>query len=250
MANVIELKTSVEQALNDAEDITIDANLDAETIRIEDSDGNELDIDAAGALTVGGAVDVTDLPEPIDASGATITVDDNGLFDINGIDSTVTVQEDAALDVSGATVTVDDSGAFTVDDISATLSVQEDSPLDVSGATVTVTDDGAFSIDSLPEPIQTVGADSPNGTSVAESVGTSSVQLLADNSGRASALLQNLDPDNDIFVGFDSNVTTNDGVRVGSGGGQYIVDEYTGPLFAIATGSDTDVRVQEVSVSE
>ena len=95
--------------------------------------------------------------------------------------------------------------------------------------------------------IQTIGADAPNGTSVAESVGTSSVQLLADNSGRRSALLQNLDPDNDIFVGFDSNVTTNDGVRVGSGGGQYVVDEYTGPLFAIATGSDTDVRVQEVS---
>ena len=94
--------------------------------------------------------------------------------------------------------------------------------------------------------IQIIGADAPDGTSVAESVGTSSAQMLADNSGRRSALLQNLDPDNDIFVGFDSNVTTNDGVRVGSGG-QYVVDEYTGPLFAIATGSDTDVRVQEVS---
>lgn len=101
-------------------------------------------------------------------------------------------------------------------------------------------------IEEIQAAVESAGQ-SPNGTSVDESVGTSAVEVLAENADRRSALLQNIDSTNDIFVGFDSSVTTDGGVRVGANGGQYIVDEYTGPLFAIANGSDTDVRVQEVS---
>lgn len=247
MPGIDETKTAVEQALNDATGIDISATVEGETIQIEDADGNVLDVETDGSLIVSGTVDVNSLPEPLDVSGSTVTVTDNGLFTIDDISSTIAVQEDTPLDVSSATVTVTDNGSLSVSDIATTVSVQEDTPLDVSASTVTVTDNGALSINSLPEPVQTEGANAPNGTSSAVTVGTSSTQLLAASSTRQELLVQNLDGSNDIFVGFGSGVTTSDGARVAADGGTYVSEAYTGAVYAIATGSGTDVRVQEVT---
>ena len=57
-----------------------------------------------------------------------------------------TIQENNPLDVSGAVVTVTDDGSLTVDDITSVLSIQEDTPLDVSASVVSIQEDTALDV--------------------------------------------------------------------------------------------------------
>lgn len=140
-------------ALEQADGISVDADLTAESITIEDDDGDTAHITEGGRLLVS-------FPEPLDVSDATVPVTDDGTFDINSLPEPV--------DVSGSVVTVEDDGTFAIDSLPE--------PLNVSGATVTVTDDGAFNIagsvdvSSLPEPLDVSGGTVTVTDDVAESL--------------------------------------------------------------------------------
>lgn len=76
------------------------------------------------------------------------------------------------------------------------------------------------------------------------SIGTSAAQIVSGRSQRDGLVVQNLHATNNLYVG-DSTVTTSTGVKVVAGG-SITVDELSGPLYGIADGASTDVRVMEV----
>lgn len=82
-------------------------------------------------------------------------------------------------------------------------------------------------------------------------VGTTAVQLLANNPGRRRALvIQNVHASNDLYLGLGASantVTTSNGIRI-KAGETYSDGEpncYSGPIYGIASGASTDVRVLE-----
>ena len=93
-------------ALEQATGISVDADLTAESVTIEDGDGDTLHITEGGRLLVS-------FPEPLDVSDATVPVTDDGTFAIDSLPE--------PLNVSGATVTVTDDGALDVNSVSAVV---------------------------------------------------------------------------------------------------------------------------------
>lgn len=78
---------------------------------------------------------------------------------------------------------------------------------------------------------------------VVTSVPTGSAALIAGRSvGRGSAVIQNLDAANPIFIGPDNTVTSATGFRIGPGSSLEL-DEVKGDIYARATGGAVDTRV-------
>lgn len=271
-------------ALEQATGVSVDADLTAESVTIEDSNGNQLAIDTNGNITVAevvstltvtddGTFSIDSLPEPLDVSDATVTVTDDGTLAVSSLpepldvsSATVTVTDDGSLtisdstgnvieeplDVSDATVTVTDDGALAVSslpeplDVSgATVSVQENTALDVSGATVTVTDDGALDVNTVSGQVDVVDQPGSTGSYGSASVGTTAQEVLAAGTGRRSLMIQN-NGSAAVYVGFDSSVTASSGVKVPAGG-TYADETYSGALYVISESGTNDIRFQEVT---
>ena len=82
-------------------------------------------------------------------------------------------------------------------------------------------------------------------TNSTATIGATAGSIIAGRSGRRSVVVQNLHASNDLYIGDDANVTTSNGVKVAAG--QSIsFEEYIGPVYGIASGAGTDVRVLEV----
>jgi len=222
-------------ALEQATGISVDADLTAESVTIEDSNGDELAITTAGG----------------------ITVTDDGNFEVADVLSNVTVTDDGnfEVDIISDTVTVEDSGNFEVADVLSTLTVTDDGtfdinslpePLDVSGATVTVTDDGALDVNSVSAVVETTTPSTTTGSSYGfVGVDGSQTLVLSSNESRESVLLQNKGAEA-VYIGLDGTVTPPAGIEVAPGG-TYADDTYTGDLFAITGGGSVDVAFQEIA---
>jgi len=195
-------------ALEQATGISVDADLTAESVTIEDSDGNELAISTAGGITVtdDGAFDINSLPEPVDVSGSVVTVEDDGTFAIDSLPE----------------------------------------PLDVSDATVTVTDDGALDVNSVGGTVATEPQRGQSGAYGQQDVSTAAVEVVAASADRQSVLVQNTGPET-VYVGFDASVTAANGVEIAAGG-TYADETYAGALYAVTASGTTDIRFQEVTL--
>jgi hypothetical protein len=79
-----------------------------------------------------------------------------------------------------------------------------------------------------------------------QDVSTTAVEVVAANTDRQSALLQNTGPEA-VYVGFDSSVTAANGVEIAAGG-TYADETYSGALYAITSSGTTDIRFQEVTL--
>lgn len=80
--------------------------------------------------------------------------------------------------------------------------------------------------------------------SAAVAVGTTAVQLVGGRSGRDTLIVQNIHATQILYVG-PSGVSTADGLKVAAG--QTLpLDNLNGPLYGIASGAGTDVRILEV----
>ncbi len=79
-------------------------------------------------------------------------------------------------------------------------------------------------------------------------VGTTAGLLLAGRTVRKSVRVKNLDATATdlVYVGDDSGVTTANGYVVAAAGGELVLDDYNGPIYAIATSADTPVTFVEV----
>ena len=86
-------------------------------------------------------------------------------------------------------------------------------------------------------------ADEP-GTSV--SVGTSSVEVAADNPDRAEIVVQNDHATQVVYLSLGGTAVANNGIRLNAAGGSWTSNSYTGAVSAIATGAATTVLVTEV----
>jgi hypothetical protein len=155
--------------------------------------GDELSEDIGA--TVSGVVDVQE-DTPLDVSGATVTVTDDGSLDINSLPE--------PLDVSGAVV-----------------SVQEDTPLDVSGATVDV------NVNNLPDVLtnESYGVDIENDVQRTLTVGSYSlVDVSITTSVSTSATVEKSWDGNNWFEveSFSNTSKVDDNLR-GAGGTQYRV---------------------------
>jgi hypothetical protein len=71
--------------------------------------------------------------------------------------------------------------------------------------------------------------------------------LLALNANRLVAVIQNLDATNPVYIGKDTTLTVDNGIRIAAGG-SFVDDRTTGAWRGCcATGKTADVRVLEVS---
>jgi hypothetical protein len=78
------------------------------------------------------------------------------------------------------------------------------------------------------------------------SVGATAVLLRTGKSGRDGVIVQNVHATQIVYVGTDANVLTTTGLKVAPGA-SLTLDFYNGPLYGIADGAATDVRVLESS---
>ena len=184
-------------ALEAADGVSVDADLTAESVTIEDGAGNQLAIDTSGS----------------------ITVTDDGAFDINSLPEPVTV--DAGITDGAVQITDDD------------------------GDTLHVTSGGRMLV-SVPGVVETTTPSTTSGSTygVQTADGTASLVLDA-NENRESLLLQNKGSE-PMYVGFDDTVSTLKGVEVAAGG-TYSDDTYTGPVYAITGGGSVNVAFQDIS---
>lgn len=83
-----------------------------------------------------------------------------------------------------------------------------------------------------------------NLTSVTVAVGTSAVQLAAGRTQREILTVQNVHATQILYIG-PSTVATTTGLKVAPGG-LFTFESYEGPVYGIADGAATDVRVLEV----
>jgi hypothetical protein len=196
-------------ALEQATDISVDADLTAESIAIEDGDGDVAHITEGGRLLVS-------FPEPVDVSDATVTVTDDGSLDINSLPEPVTIVDD---------------GNLLVSDILST---------------VTVTDDGSLDVSSVGGVVTTTTGSTTNGSTYGvQQAETTPSLIVGANESRESVLLQNKGTE-DIFVGFDDSLSSLTGVRV-TAGGTYADDSYTGPLYAVTNSGTVNVAFQDIA---
>ena len=210
-------------ALEQADGISVDADLTAESITIEDEDGDTAHITEGGRLLVS-------FPEPLDVSDATVPVTDDGTFEINSLPEPV--------DVSGSVVTVEDAGTFAIDSLPE--------PLDVSSATVTITDDGTLDVNSISAVVETTTPSTTAGSSYGvQQTDDTATLVLGANENRESVLLQNKGSEA-VYVGFDDTVSSLNGVEIAAGG-TYADDTYTGDLYAITGGGTVNVAFQEIA---
>jgi hypothetical protein len=180
-------------------------------------------------VEVPGVVDVQE-SSPLDVSGATLTITDDGDFNIH--DSSGSIIEEP-LDVSDATVTVTDDGSLNIVDSAdniieepldvsgGVVSVSEDSPLDVSGATVDV------NINNLPDVLtnESYGVDIENDVQRTLTVGSYSlVDVSITTSVSTSATVEKSWDGNNWFEveSFSNTSKVDDNLR-GAGGTQYRV---------------------------
>ncbi|WP_439028417.1 hypothetical protein [Haloarchaeobius sp. DT45] len=199
-------------------DVTDQAGRDLGKLRLMDSGGTLFDPATEATLQALAAALSSD-------GGDSLLVDSNGPLDASA--ATIDVQENTPLDVSGATVDVDLSAvsAGALDASAATIDVQEATPLDVSGATVDVDlsaasagalDVSAATVETAETalPGLTTGQDSTSGadTPVALNGGTS-LSVPAGATLRVKALTGNGGP---VYVG-PTGVTTGDGYELASG---------------------------------
>lgn len=190
-------------------------------------------LDVSGAtvtITDDGTLTIANLPEPVDVDTGKVTVTDDGTLAINSLPE--------PLDVSGATVTVRDDGNLSI------ASLPE--PLDVSGATVSVTDDGALSVASVESNVTVEQQLASTGSYGSISVGTTATEVIPANTGRQSFIVQNLSADTSAFIGFDSNLTDLNGLEIPPNG-TYGDDTYTGSVYIVSEAGTVDIRHQEVS---
>jgi hypothetical protein len=78
----------------------------------------------------------------------------------------------------------------------------------------------------------------------AVAVGTTAVVLVDGTTGRNNLIVQNIHASQTLYVG-PAGVETTTGLRVLSGESVGFVD-FNGPLYGIASGAATDVRVVEI----
>lgn len=78
----------------------------------------------------------------------------------------------------------------------------------------------------------------------AVSIGTTATSIIAANTNRKGYVVQNLGPDK-LYIGFDANVTSDNGIEVPVGG-VFAGNDYTGDLYGISAGT-SDVRYMEIT---
>lgn len=220
-------------ALEQATDISVDADLTAESIAIEDGDGDVANITQDGRLLVS-------FSEPVDVSDATVTVTDDGSLDINSLPEPV--------DVSGSVVTVTDDGTFTIDSLPEPVTIVDDGNLLVSDvlSTVTVTDDGSLDVSSVGGVVTTTTGSTTNGSTYGvQQAETTPSLIVGANENRESVILQNKGSES-MYVGFDDSLSSFTGLEV-TAGGTYTDDSYTGPLYAITNSGSVNVAYQDIA---
>jgi len=89
---------------------------------------------------------------------------------------------------------------------------------------------------------QNVGSTCVN---TAVSVGGTAVVLVDGSSNRESLTVHNAHATQSLSIGGTAAVTLADGLRIVAGG-TFTFSDYVGPLWGIASGAATDVRVMEV----
>lgn len=92
---------NVKTALEAADGVSVDADLTAESVTIEDANGDTLEISNAGAISVS-----DDGNFEVDIISDTVTVEDNGNFEVSDVLSTLTVSDDGNFEVDLVTDTV------------------------------------------------------------------------------------------------------------------------------------------------
>ena len=75
-------------------------------------------------------------------------------------------------------------------------------------------------------------------------IGTSAAVIVAASS-REYVIVKNNHATNILYLGFDSSVTTSNGMSVAAGSDR-IIDGYDGAVYGIASAASTDVRYLEV----
>lgn len=79
----------------------------------------------------------------------------------------------------------------------------------------------------------------------AVAVGATAVGVKAARSNRKSITIQNVHASQILYIGGDASVTTSNGLRIAAGA-ERTIEGYNGPIYGIASGAATDVRVFEV----
>ena len=77
------------------------------------------------------------------------------------------------------------------------------------------------------------------------SIGGSAALIVAARATRKSLIVQNVHASQLLYLG-GSAVAVADGLRVAAAGGTQTFNDFNGPLYGIASGAATDVRVLEV----
>ena len=90
-----------------------------------------------------------------------------------------------------------------------------------------------------------VGQPSSTGANSAVSIGATAGVIVDGTGRRRSVLIQNVHATQILYVGTTSGVTTSNGIRVNAGESIEFSD-YIGPVYGIASGAATDIRVFEV----
>lgn len=76
------------------------------------------------------------------------------------------------------------------------------------------------------------------GTHGSVAVSTSAIGVVSARSGRVAVQLRNVDATNSVHIGLDSGVTTSTGYEL-KAGDELKLEQYTGPVYAIAGTSGT-----------
>jgi hypothetical protein len=77
------------------------------------------------------------------------------------------------------------------------------------------------------------------------SVGATAVQLVDGTTLRKAVIIQNVHATQILFIGGDANVTTANGLRIGVN--ESVQIDRPDPVYGIASGAATDVRVFEIT---
>ena len=70
--------------------------------------------------------------------------------------------------------------------------------------------------------------------------------VAAENGGRLTLILQNDHATNVVYLSLGGTAEVNKGIRLNAGGGGIMLDWYTGPVSAIATGAGTTLLITEI----
>ena len=203
------------------------------SIKIQDSNGDELAIDASGFITanINGTVTVTatdldirdldssqDSVEIATAAGQALSIDGSGFLTVN---------------VNGSvTVTATD---FDIRDLDHT---QDNVAISQGGNTLTVESDGSINVNSAEDAYDTWQTSTLTATNTAGEIAASPL------ANRLRMIIQNLGSQ-DVFLGEDNTVTTSSGIKLPKCSSMDVKLGAGSDLWAITASGSADLRIAE-----